>query len=113
MEDLLHALLDLLSLGRLKRGPLLVRAQAHGAHLELTLENQGRRKLQFAALQAHDKEGRRHFPETSLPSLTTIPPGETLKATLPIEVLRAMRCQQLKVLDCSGNAWEVEGAVAY
>jgi len=112
VEDLLHALFDLLSLGRLKRGPLLVRAQPHGTQLELTLENQGRRKLQFAALQAHDEEGRRHFPETSLPSLTTIPPGETLEATLPIEVLRAMRCQRLEVLDSSGKAWEVEGTVA-
>ena len=77
MLDLLDLLWDLTVGRRFKPGPLVIHARDRGSHVELTLENRGKRKIKIAATQAHDDRNRRHFPDTDLPSLTRIAPGQT------------------------------------
>lgn len=109
MSELFELLWDM-TIGRwLKPGPLAVRAHDRGSQVELTLENQGTRKLKVAAVQVHDAAGKRHFPDTDLVPLTRIEPGASHTVVLSAEVLRSLDCRRLSVMDHSGGSWEAQG----
>lgn len=109
MQEFLEFLLDLLTLKSRKRGPLAVRAEVRGEHVVLALENQGKRKLEFAAVQARDANGKRCFPKTDLPARAALRPGEPQALRIAASELAAQGCRQLEVLDTTGAAWAVDG----
>ena len=109
MQDLLELLFELITLKSRKRGPLVVVAVKEGSAIRLTLENRGKRTIAFAAVQAHDVGGTRHFPQSALAARTPIASGTKLALRLSTAELRSQGALSLAVLDTTGTAWPVEG----
>ena len=109
LESAIDFLFDLLSLKSRKRGPLKIHAELQGASVQLTVQNQGKRELKFAAVQGHDSRQKRFFPQADLEVQSGFAANQTVMINLAVEELRAMDCQSLAVMDTSGHAWPVEG----
>jgi len=107
MQDFFEFLFDLLTLKSRKHGPLAVRAEVHGDQVQLTLQNQGKRKMEFAAVQGRAGNGTRCFPLTDLAVRTALRRAEAQTLRLDAAELRALDCHGLEVLDTKGKAWPV------
>jgi hypothetical protein len=108
MFELLDLILDWIASALLgARGPLVVVVERRDAAHVLTLENQGRRKLQFAAVRARDEAGRTYFPSVDLAPRSVLPASERRTATLDLSGRRVDGRTHLEVLDTSGTAWPV------
>jgi hypothetical protein len=107
MQEFLEFLLDLITLKSMKRGPLAVAIELKGQDLRLTLTNQGRRPLTYAAVRAGDSRGKQHFPKADLATPTVLHPGRPESLRLSATELRSLDCQRLEILDTTGHAWPV------
>ena len=108
MEDLIELVFDLLTFRSRKRGPLGVLVDADEQRVRLTLENEGKRKLAFAAVQCHDSGGKKHFPEVELAVRTALRREQPETLTIPTSELRSIDCQRIVILDTTGTAWPVD-----
>lgn len=90
-------------------GPLEGVASIEGEHLRISLVNRGRRTMKFAAIEGRDANGKRCYPVTSLAVRAVLPVEQTAVASIALDELRAMDCQQLVMLDTQGTSWPISG----
>ena len=108
-DSLLDLVFDVCTLYTRKRGPLVTNAMVQGDHLRLTLENQGKRELAFAAVEGRDARNARQFPMADLAARAVLAPGEPRLVRLDLAELRRLDVRRLAVLDTTGHAWPVTG----